>query len=195
MQLLCDAADIDGACDRYTETAKLGEGAFGEVRLAVDGRSGRRVAVKCVRVTASREVGIPRAVFREVEALRQLSEHPNIVKLLDVYPQETNLCLVFEYVPSDLAELIDCATEYLPRTHVKAFVKMTLEALLYCHSRNIVHRDIKPSNVLLTSGGMVKLADFGLARVIDRQGSLSHQVATRMYRAPELLFASRYMYY
>jgi len=122
---------------------------------------------------------------------------PFVVRLLDVFPDETNLCLVLEYHPSDLSEVI--RQKYaahdgpLPVSHVKAYAHMLLSALAYCHSHGIIHRDVKPSNVLLSHSGTVKLADFGLARVLDQasSGELSHQVATRWYRPPELLFASR----
>jgi len=56
---------------------------------------------------------------------------------------------------------------------------MILNAVNYCHERKIIHRDIKPSNLLISSRGTIKLADFGLARIIDTHGTMSHQVATR----------------
>jgi len=160
-------------------------------------------------------------VFRELEALRQLGCGRHIVRLLDVFPDETQLCLVLEYLDSDLSEVIAQAQARLPVAHIKAYARMLLEALAYVHSKSIIHRDIKPSNILLSAAGRLKLADFGLARVLgdeagagDGEGEgvlgraaehnvargtpvgsstqdLSHQVATRWYRPPELLFASR----
>jgi serine/threonine protein kinase len=190
------------AAKRYRPKQRLGEGAFGEVRLGVDSVTGSHVALKYVRIggkgrgSGDGAVSLPRAVFRELEALRQLNEGPHVVKLLDVFPDETNLCLVLEYLPSDLGEVIHQAAEHLPSSHIKAYAQMLLSALAYCHSHRIIHRDIKPSNVLLSQSGIVKLGDFGLARVLDdsRGGGredLSHQVATRWYRPPELLFASK----
>ena len=174
---------------------RLGEGAFGDVRCGVDSHTGKIVALKHVRVmNRDSPGGVPKAVFREMEALRHLDNHSRVVKLLDVYPEETNLCLVLEYLPSDLSEVISHAKEYLAMSKVKAFAWMLMDALSYIHSHHIIHRDIKPSNILLTSDGQLKLADFGLARVISANTipkSLSHQVATRWYRPPELLFASR----
>ncbi len=139
--------------DRYKPSEKLGEGTFGEVRKAVDTFNGRKVAVKYVRMM-SRNNGIPKAVFRELESLRQLSECQYIVKLLDVFTLETKLCLVMEYVESDLSEIIANTSEYLPRSHIKAYSRMILRALSHCHENKIIHRDIKPasefSSILMT---------------------------------------------
>lgn len=177
---------------RYKSYEKLGEGAYGEVRLGIDSVTGMPVAMKYIAVS-SKIKGIPRAVFREVQALRQLQRGSNVVELLDVFPEETSLCLVLEYLPSDLAEAISQAKGYFSKSTIVGYSRMILQGIAHCHSRNIIHRDIKPSNILISSCGQIKLGDFGLARVFDEfaTGSLSHQVATRMYRAPELLFASR----
>ena len=197
--------------ERYIVRAKLGEGAFGEVRHGTDRTTGMKVALKFIRVM-NKSGGLPRAVFRELEALRQLGCGRHIVKLLDVFPDETQLCLVLEYLDSDLSEVIGQAQAHLPAAHVKAYAHMLLEALSYVHSKRVIHRDIKPSNILLSAAGALKLADFGLARVVCEESDylgqepgvargtpatgssmqdLSHQVATRWYRPPELLFASR----
>lgn len=178
--------------NRYESLERIGEGSFGEVRAGVDKHRGCKVAIKTVRNT-SRD-GIPKAIFREMETLRQLCDSRYVVELLDVFVDENNIVLVLEYLCSDLGEVITQAKEALPRAVVKGFLKQTLHALSFCHERCVIHRDIKPSNILLTADGTVKLGDFGLARVLPPgfTGSLSHQVATRWYRAPELLFAARH---
>ena len=185
----------DRKLSRYTQIRMLGKGSFGEVKLAAEKITGDEVALKFVRTLPSREGGgIPKAVFRELESLKQLQDGHRIVALRDAFPHDAELVLVFEYLPSDLGKLISGSTENLPRSHVKAYAFMILDAVSHCHSCNIIHRDIKPSNILISSQGGIKLADFGLARVYDpaNEASMSHQVATRWYRAPELLFASRH---
>ena len=208
---------------RYRRVSRLGEGTFGDVTLAVDRFTGAHVAVKSVRIMQRERDGIPRAVFRELEALRQLQScsHGCVVDLLDYYPDETNLCLVFEYLPTNLGDVIQRAEHHLPVQHFKAFSWMLFDALSHCHAANIIHRDIKPQSkslarvpqkcphplihspthfathtpdLLISAGGQLKLGDFGLARPFDAASrqSLSHQVSTRWYRAPELLFASRH---
>lgn len=181
---------------RFEVLGRIGRGTFGEVRLGRDKTTGVSVALKYVRVTTNAKQGggggLPRAVFRELESLRQLHDCAHIVQLLAHFPDETNLCLVLEYLPSDLGEVIAQAPAYLPAAHVKCYAQQLLVGLAHCHAHGVIHRDVKPGNLLLSRGGRLKLADFGLARVIDAStGDLSHQVATRWYRPPELLFASR----
>lgn len=179
--------------DRYVNQAKrIGQGSFGEIRLGVDTHTGLPVAMKIVKNMGGSS--IPKAMFREMEALKQLSDCRYICQLLDVFVEESSIVLVQEYLCSDLQEVITNATVPPERSVVKGYLKMTLEALAFCHERNVIHRDIKPANILLAHDGTVKLGDFGLARVLPQgfEGSLSHQVATRWYRAPELLFASRH---
>jgi serine/threonine protein kinase len=130
---------------RYLSRERLGEGTFGEVRKAVDSITGNTVAIKYVRIL-SRKGGIPKAVFREMESLRQLSESEHIIRLYDVFADESNLCLVMEYVVSDLSEVINNSKQQLPRSHLKVIYQMILQGIGYCHARSIIHRDIKPAS-------------------------------------------------
>lgn len=130
---------------RYVTSVKLGEGAFGEVRKGVDRVTGQVVAVKYVRIM-SRNNGLPKAVFRELESLRQLSDGKHIVRLIDVFTEETKLCLVLEYIEADLAEVISKTVSFLPRSHIKAYASQMLTALSHVHSRKLIHRDVKPSS-------------------------------------------------
>ena len=187
--------------DKYQILGRIGEGAFGEVRLGLDNDTGNQVALKYVKILSKKKLGIPKAVFREMESLRQLSSH-FVIQLIDVYPVETALVLVLEYMASDLSEVILQAPQHLPRSHIKCIMLMLIEAIGHCHKSGIIHRDIKPSNILLSKNGQLKIGDFGLARLLEHppnsaaaaagHQSLSHQVATRCYRAPELLYASRH---
>lgn len=101
------------------------------------------------------------------------------------------LYLVFEYMEHDLNGLIDKKVS-LDVSQVKYIMQQLLEALDYLHSNNIMHRDIKGANVLINNKGEVKLADFGLARLLDTHlvPHYTNRVATLWYRAPELLLGS-----
>jgi serine/threonine protein kinase len=130
---------------RYVTSEKLGEGTFGEVKKATDRMTGNCVAIKFVRIM-SRNGGIPKAVFRELESLRQLCDCEFIVTLIDVYADEMKLCLVMEYVESDLSEVIERSPRYIQQSHVKAYAHMMFQAVSYCHNNKIIHRDIKPAS-------------------------------------------------
>ncbi|XP_032326964.1 cyclin-dependent kinase 20 isoform X2 [Camelus ferus] len=101
--------------------------------------------------------------------------------------------LAFEFMLSDLAEVVRHAQRPLAPAQVKSYLQMLLKGVAFCHANNIVHRDLKPANLLISASGQLKIADFGLARVFSPDGSrlYTHQVATRWYRAPELLYGAR----
>ncbi|CAN0173896.1 unnamed protein product [Phaeothamnion confervicola] len=186
------------AAQRYSFREKIGAGAFGEVHRAIDtqrrdprGHGGREVALKTVRGGGSAG-GISKGSFRELHALRRL-RHPNVLRLLDAFPQGLNLILVLEYAPSDLAEVLEQSPHPLPLAEVKAYAAMLLRGLAHIHASGLLHRDVKPSNLLISAGGVLKIADFGSVRTHSepQTRSYSFQVATRWYRAPELLFGAR----
>lgn len=179
--------------DHYNIIGKVGEGAHGVVFKAKHIQSGEIVALK--RVSLKRlEDGIPNTVLREIKALQAIEENENIVKLLDVFAQGTGFVLVFEYMLSDLSEVIRNDDQAISEAQVKSYMKMLLNGVAFCHENSIMHRDLKPANLLISSTGHLKIADFGLARVFDNEqtGRLyTAQVATRWYRAPELLYCAR----
>lgn len=119
-----------------------------------------------------------------------------MIQLLKVYDVATEpLTLVFEYIPLSLATVLDHID--MQEGEEKGIIHMLLQGLDALHARKIWHRDLKPANLLIRpSDGCLKIADFGQARfatLADQEEPLSHEVATRWYRAPELLFgANRY---
>ena len=94
---------------------------------------------------------------------------------------------------SDLSEVIRNSENPLNESQIKSYMLMLLKGVAHCHDKNIMHRDLKPANLLIANDGRLKIADFGLARLFDHDGErlYSHQVATRWYRAPELLYGAR----
>lgn len=178
--------------DSYSILGRIGEGAHGIVFKAKQIQSGEVVALKKVALRKL-EDGVPNTALREIKALQQI-EHPNVVKLYDVFPHGTGFVLVFEYMLSDLSEILRNTQNLLTQVDVKSYLLMLLKGVAYCHEKNIMHRDLKPANLLISHTGYLKIADFGLARVYSNEESgrlYSHQVATRWYRAPELLYGAR----
>eukprot|EP00741_Cyanophora_paradoxa_P003547 tig00000093_g3445.t1 len=176
--------------ERYQLLDKIGEGTFGVVLRAKNTETGETVAIKKIRLRKL-EDGIPNNVVREVKALQQL-EHPNVVKLYEVFPHGAGLVLVFEYMRSDLAEVLRWNRAPLSEAQAKSYMQMLLRGIAACHEQDIMHRDLKPANLLISPGGALKLADFGLARVHLGPGvQYTQQIATRWYRAPESLYGAR----
>jgi mitogen-activated protein kinase 15 len=128
--------------------------------------------------------------------LQELNNHENIIKLLNVLKAENDrdIYLVFEYMETDLHAVI--RANILEEIHKQYIMYQIFRSLKYMHSAQLLHRDIKPSNVLLNSECQVKMADFGLARSVAQLHSeegnpvLTDYVATRWYRAPEILLSS-----
>nr|XP_042117668.1 cyclin-dependent kinase 7 isoform X4 [Peromyscus maniculatus bairdii] len=164
------AVDVKSRAKRYEKLDFLGEGQFATVYKARDKNTNQIVAIKKIKLGHRSEAkdGINRTALREIKLLQELS-HPNII---GVIIKDNSLVLT----PS----------------HIKAYMLMTLQGLEYLHQHWILHRDLKPNNLLLDENGVLKLADFGLAKSFGSPNrAYTHQVVTRWYRAPELLFGAR----
>lgn len=179
--------------DRYVIVERVGEGAFGVVMKAKNLENGETVALKKVRIKKGElQDFLPRNALSELKALQQLSDCNYIVRLNEHFAHGSNLILSLEYMKTDLSKLMRKLSKSLEESHIKTYLKMMLRGIHHCHSNSIMHRDIKPANLLISPSGELKLGDFGLATVyVGPQKSYSHQVATRWYRAPELLYGSR----
>ncbi|XP_022098738.1 cyclin-dependent kinase 20-like [Acanthaster planci] len=178
--------------EQYTILGRIGEGAHGIVFKAKHIESGEICALKKVPLRRLDD-GIPNTALREIKALQEIEENPYVVKLREVFPHGTGFVLVFEYMLSDLSEVVRNSQQPLTEAQVKSYMMMLLKGIAYCHENSIMHRDLKPANLLISETGHLKIADFGLARVFSNEEGrqYSHQVATRWYRAPELLYGAR----
>ncbi|KAL6422127.1 hypothetical protein ACFW04_010877 [Cataglyphis niger] len=178
--------------EKYIINGQIGEGAQGLVLKAHDVFRDKEVALKKILIKRT-EDGLPVSIIREVKSLQQL-EHPYVVVLLDAFPNGLDFIMVFEYMPTGLWEVLRDADISLTMGQIKTYMKMLLEGMAYVHGKHIIHRDLKPANLLISAEGILKIADFGLSRLMwqDSTKPYSHQVATRWYRAPELLYGARY---
>lgn len=112
---------------------------------------------------------------------------------MDVISTERSLFMVFEFLERDLKDLLDAYPTGLNRSRARSYMKQLLEAIYYCHMNLLMHRDLKPQNLLLDSSGVIKLADFGLARNFGLpMGTYTHEVVTLWYRAPEILLGAKH---
>ncbi|XP_022057978.1 mitogen-activated protein kinase 15 [Acanthochromis polyacanthus] len=181
---------------KYEIKKRLGKGAYGIVWKAVDRQTGEIVAVKKI-FDAFRNRTDAQRTFREIMFLQEFGDHPNIIKLLNVIraQNDKDIYLIFEYMDTDLHAVIKKGT-LLKDIHKRYVMYQLFKAIKYLHSGNVIHRDQKPSNVLLDTDCVVKLCDFGLARSLNQiqedsgNPALTEYVATRWYRAPEILLGS-----
>ncbi|XP_020904836.1 cyclin-dependent kinase 7 [Exaiptasia diaphana] len=185
--------EVKARSKRYKKIEFLGEGQFATVFKAEDQVTGQIVAVKKIKLGNRTEAkdGINRTALREIKLLQEL-HHTNIIGLLDVFGHKSNISLVFDFMETDLEVLIKDTSIVLSPANVKSFTIMTMQGLEFLHSHWILHRDMKPNNLLIDERGILKIGDFGLARSYGSPTKVyTHQVVTRWYRCPELLFGAR----
>lgn len=177
--------------DHYQIHELVGEGAYGVVCSAIHKPTGQKVAIKKIE-PFERAMACIRTL-RELKLLKHFN-HENIISVLAIqrpvsYELFQEIYLIQELMETDLHRVIK--TQQLSDDHIQYFVYQTLRALKALHLANVVHRDLKPSNLLLNSNCDLKLCDFGLARSIassdDNFGFMTEYVATRWYRAPEIM--------
>ena len=177
---------------RFILQKKVGQGAYGVVFKAIDKKTKELVALKKLFGAFQDDTDSQRT-FREVMLLQELNGHDNIIRLLNVIKAQNDqdLYLVFDYMEADLFNVI--RANILQDIHKKFIIYQILKALKFIHSADIIHRDLKPSNIFINSDCHVKLGDFGLARTVDRNphmgGLVTEYVATRWYRAPEMILS------
>ena len=168
----------------------MGAGTYGVVHKARDVETGEIYALKAIRLE-SEEEGIPSTAIREIALLKEL-QHPNIVRLVNVLHTDRKLTLVFEFLEYDLKKLLDNQKGHLPEDQVKKFLYQLLNGTAKCHKHKVLHRDLKPQNLLINREGVLKLADFGLARAFGIPvKNFTHEVVTLWYRAPDILMGSK----
>ena len=199
---------------KYDISQKLGKGAYGIVWKATERKTAKTVALKKI-FDAFQNATDAQRTFREIIFLQQMAGHENIVELCNLLKADNDrdIYLIFEYMETDLHAVI--RANILEEIHKQYIMYQSFKALMYMHSANLVHRDMKPSNLLLNSECLMKVADFGLARsllstkgdqdpategdntkmpdnpyYIDDNPIMTDYVATRWYRAPEILVGS-----
>ena len=190
------SSQASGVDDYYTLGDLLGEGAFAQVKLAIDKGTGSRYAVKIIKKNGYNPKEME-YLMREVHIVKSVS-HPNVVGTIDVFDSPTHLHLVLEYMQG--GELFDIIAEAGSFSEQQAaqVTRDVIKGIQYLHQHDIVHRDIKPENVLCVTKSWpldVKIADFGLANfsvdgeITEQQNSM---IGTPGYVAPEVVKRQKY---
>jgi mitogen-activated protein kinase 1/3 len=180
---------------RYVNLSYIGEGAYGMVVSAQDTQTRERVAIK--KISPFEHQTFCQRTLREIKILTRF-KHENIINIQEIIRSTTidqmkDIYIVQCLMETDLYKLLK--TQRLSNDHICYFLYQILRGLKYIHSANVLHRDLKPSNLLLNTTCDLKICDFGLARVTDpgrdHTGFLTEYVATRWYRAPEIMLNSK----
>lgn len=186
-----------------------GHGNYGVVFKAVDSSTSKRPQVALKKIKMDRESqGFPITALREIKILNQMT-HKNVVKLIEIVTCHSSeeearnrgykdkgilpgdVFMVFEFIDYDLAGLLKSKYQLNP-TLIRSYAHQLLAGVKYLHENRILHRDLKCANILVTSNNVLKIADWGLARILPPQAhKLTVPVVTLWYRSPELILANR----
>jgi len=198
-------AAIDDDADNYYEMCEsLGEGQFGEVFRAEHKTTGKVVAVKFINRQQTRAVAIDAITAQEIEVMLRI-DHPNCVKLYEIYQTNTEIQLVMELLEGgDLFDRIKSNRKF-PEGHAREMMRQICDGVKYLHDRKIIHRDLKPENILLVHPDdsaiqgpekwAVKVADFGRSKLFPEEVPDMHtqtRCGTPGYAAPEVLLHEKY---
>ncbi len=173
---------------RYEILQELGQGAMGTVYLGKDPSINREVAIKTVTyadIPADELSDVKARFFREAEAAGKLS-HPNIVTIYDMGEDYDMAYIAMELLKGNELTHYCRKGSLLPVKRVLKLVGAVAEALGYAHSQEVVHRDIKPANIILVEDDQIKVADFGIARVMSSSNTQTGVIfGTPNYMSPE----------
>ncbi|XP_029987554.1 calcium/calmodulin-dependent protein kinase type IV [Sphaeramia orbicularis] len=185
-----DGSRRDGTVEEfYTLSSELGRGATSIVYRCEEKQTQKPYAIKVLKKTIDKKI-----VRTEIGVLLRLS-HPNIIQLKEIFETDTDIALVLELVTG--GELFDRIVErgYYSERDAAHVIKQILEAVAYLHENGVVHRDLKPENLLyadLSLDAPLKIADFGLSKIIDDQVTMKTVCGTPGYCAPEILRGNAY---
>ncbi|XP_061540895.1 calcium/calmodulin-dependent protein kinase type IV isoform X2 [Phycodurus eques] len=185
-----DGSRRDGTVEEfYTLGSELGRGATSVVYRCEEKEKKKSYAVKVLKKTIDKKI-----VRTEIGVLLRLS-HPNIIQLKEIFETDTDIALILELVTG--GELFDRIVErgYYSERDAAHVIKQILEAVAYLHENGVVHRDLKPENLLyadLSLDAPLKIADFGLSKIIDDQVTMKTVCGTPGYCAPEILRGNAY---
>lgn len=173
---------------KYENHSKLGEGAFGSVFASVLKSTSELRAIKHIDKSSIKH---PERLESEISTMLEC-DHPNIVKLFEIFEDKQNLYLVMEQCPG--GELFDYIIENskVPEIEASRFFKQIMMAVHYLHSKKIVHRDLKPENLMFSGPGVLKLIDFGIAKILQEDQEMTTRAGTVIpkqpfYMSPEIL--------
>ena len=172
---------------RYEILQEIGRGAMGVVFKGRDPLIGRAVAVKTITAGVTEDADLLERFYREARAAGGL-QHPNIVTIYEMAESGGAPFIAMEYLEGESLEKLIARKPALSLGTKVGYVVQTCRALDYAHRRGVIHRDIKPANIMVTRDGIVKVVDFGIARITDTSKTQTGALlGTLAYLSPEQL--------
>ena len=180
--------------DKYEVKQKIGKGKFGLVKAGINKETKKPVAIK---IMAKKNMDKSDMELAKVEIdILKISQHPNIIKLYDVYENENYIYIVMENCSGgDLLSYFEYHEYELPENKVCEIIHKLSMAVYYLHSYGIVHRDLKPENILMTDlseSADIRLLDFGLSKIVGNDEKCTEPYGTLSFVAPEVLQGKPY---
>jgi calcium/calmodulin-dependent protein kinase I len=176
--------------DFYEVGKEIGRGAFSIVKEGVNKATGKKVAIKSIRTRYIKN----KLLIREIDIMKKVGNHPNILKLHEVFETKNFLYLVLELVTGgELFDQIVARGEYSEKD-ASNIVRQIISAVAHLHANGIAHRDLKPQNLLCAGvdGDDIRMADFGLSKMFDQGEYLVTCCGSPEYVAPEVLECKPY---
>ncbi|XP_010435107.1 PREDICTED: CBL-interacting serine/threonine-protein kinase 4 [Camelina sativa] len=175
---------------KYELGRRLGSGSFAKVHVARSISTGELVAIKIIDKKRTIDAAMEPRIIREIEAMRRLQNHPNVLKIHEVMATKSKIYLVVEYAAG--GELFTKLVRFgrLNESAARRYFQQLASALSFCHRDGIAHRDVKPQNLLLDKNGNLKVCDFGLSALPEHRscnGLLHTACGTPAYTAPEVI--------
>ncbi|KAF7240637.1 NUAK family SNF1-like kinase 1 [Varanus komodoensis] len=171
---------------RYELQETLGKGTYGKVKRAIERFSGRVVAIKSIRKDKIKDEQDMVHIRREIEIMSSLS-HPHIITIYEVFENKDKIVIIMEYASK--GELYDYISERrrLNERETRHFFRQIVSAVHYCHKNGVVHRDLKLENILLDDNCNIKIADFGLSNLYQKDKFLQTFCGSPLYASPEIV--------
>ncbi|CAF2050694.1 unnamed protein product [Rotaria magnacalcarata] len=176
---------------RFDFKQTLGKGTYGKVKLAVDKRNNEQVAIKTIKKSRIENPHDLARIRREIDFMTSLN-HPNIIKIKEVYESREKIILVMEYASG--GELYDYLNrrKRIPESQARSIFRQIVSAVHFLHKNHIVHRDLKLENILIDYKGDIKLADFGLSNSWSHRQLLHTFCGSPLYASPEIVSGTPY---
>ncbi|MHB8608855.1 MAG: protein kinase domain-containing protein [Candidatus Acidiferrales bacterium] len=176
---------------KYEIIAEIGRGAMGAVYKARDPLIDRLVALKTITGGPTAQSTLLDRFYQEARSAGAL-QHPNIVTIYELGHEKNTPFIAMEYLEGESLDRIIEQKPVLPLSVKLGYIVRVIDALSYAHQHNVVHRDVKPANIMVTKEGVVKVVDFGIARLTDMSMTQPNMmIGSRAYMSPQLYKGER----